>query len=441
MTSNSTPPRSQNPSPLPSVPDAASQTFTILPGTSGYMRHQDQYSLLQNTSLVDDQYTATLELPTPIDTPNKSFEFGSEYDEENGSNMLLASLMEDISSLSTAVAEGKPRQSTPTYSLSGAIGVAYHRRHSLPISLAGLEASNRTRTSNNLNGNSRLSKIPEFGGSGNDSFHLGSLGPEGANNTGGLTGGIAGRNFYHNSSLPIPSMKGQSPWAAGSFPSSANFHDISPGNKFPAFPMVASTGNQGNATYQKLDHFQPKRPQPLQRHSAAAENGKGAPFGSSVTGNLTCYLVQFTCGRTDTFYVPPGITLTISIGDYVIVEADRGEDLGRVIMNNINVPLPRRNSSSAALPPYVSGNGLDETNGEYLPDTFSSNVPFPDELLPQMAMPTSNLPKKIYRIATAIEIESLLGKVRDEINAISVGQFKVQEWKLPMAIIDAEYQW
>lgn len=53
----------------------------------------------------------------------------------------------------------------------------------------------------------------------------------------------------------------------------------------------------------------------------------------------------------------------------------------------------------------------------------------------------TNFPKRIYRVASPLEIESLLGKVRDEVNAIAVGQYKVQEWKLPMVIIDSEYQW
>lgn len=51
----------------------------------------------------------------------------------------------------------------------------------------------------------------------------------------------------------------------------------------------------------------------------------------------------------------------------------------------------------------------------------------------------NGMPKKIYRLASAVEIESLQSKIRDELNAIAVGQYKVQEWKLPMAIIDAEY--
>ncbi len=147
--------------------------------------------------------------------------------------------------------------------------------------------------------------------------------------------------------------------------------------------------------------------------------------------SLTCYLVQFTSGRTDTYYIPHENNLVVNIGDYVIVEADRGEDLGRVIMDNINVPLPRRNSVSAMY------NNCRDVSPTFEMEEQMSSMPGQNPQTPS----SSNFPKKIYRVAQPIEVESLLGKVRDEINAISVGQYKVQEWKLPMAIIDAEYQW
>lgn len=91
---------------------------------------------------------------------------------------------------------------------------------------------------------------------------------------------------------------------------------------------------------------------------------KGLKLSQGPHSALTCFLVQFTSGRTDTFHVPQLTAQQlqmnqmykelqlqqlqlddIAIGDYIVVEADRGEDLGRVIMNNIHVPMPRRNST------------------------------------------------------------------------------------------------
>eukprot|EP00158_Paraphelidium_tribonemae_P002682 Partr_v1_DN25584_c0_g1_i1_m20562 putative PSP1 domain protein len=160
---------------------------------------------------------------------------------------------------------------------------------------------------------------------------------------------------------------------------------------------------------------------------------------SSATGNgnscLDCYLVQFTSGRTDTYFIPHDSRLEIQVGDYVVVEADRGEDLGRVIMDSINVPLPRRNSTSGGLMISASSDTPSPTF-DNLDDNMSSAAQSASS-----SASASTMPKKIYRRAQPLEIESLLGKVRDEVNAIAVGQYKVQEWKLPMVIIDAEYQW
>ncbi|KAI3631063.1 hypothetical protein MIR68_010553 [Amoeboaphelidium protococcarum] len=186
------------------------------------------------------------------------------------------------------------------------------------------------------------------------------------------------------------------------------------------------------------------------------------PYGGTPQ-SLTCYLVQFTSGRTDTFYIAPSINvygyeepsnLKIKIGDYVVVEADRGEDLGRVLMDNINVPLPRKNSSGhggqknnqmlqhSQMQHFGLGLGMD--------DQYDFNYPgggmqmFGGQQGAQSGSGNggnNGMPKKIYRLASAVEIESLQSKIRDELNAIAVGQYKVQEWKLPMAIIDAEYQW
>lgn len=164
----------------------------------------------------------------------------------------------------------------------------------------------------------------------------------------------------------------------------------------------------------------------------------GLPAGAvNPSGSLHCFLVQFTSGRTDTYYIPYDSTLTVSVGDYVVVEADRGEDLGRVFMDNITVPLPRRNSTSAV---YGAASPFESVSPTYEMDDFATNNI--SGYGGTGAGPTPpNFPKRIYRLAQPVEIESLLGKVRDEINAIAVGQYKVQEWKLPMAIIDAEYQW
>jgi len=48
------------------------------------------------------------------------------------------------------------------------------------------------------------------------------------------------------------------------------------------------------------------------------------------------YIVLFKCSRADIFYVQEGTGLAVKPGDLVIVEADRGTDLGTVARDNVN---------------------------------------------------------------------------------------------------------
>ncbi len=50
-------------------------------------------------------------------------------------------------------------------------------------------------------------------------------------------------------------------------------------------------------------------------------------------------------------------------------------------------------------------------------------------------------PKFIQRIAQETEVKMLLDKARDETKALGICQAKVRQKKLPMEVVDAEYQW
>jgi hypothetical protein len=63
--------------------------------------------------------------------------------------------------------------------------------------------------------------------------------------------------------------------------------------------------------------------------------GKGVPL-HAVPASCPLYIVEFKAGRTDLFYVTD-LTLDIRIGDLVIVEADRGKDLGKVVNDTITL--------------------------------------------------------------------------------------------------------
>ena len=56
----------------------------------------------------------------------------------------------------------------------------------------------------------------------------------------------------------------------------------------------------------------------------------------AVPSACPLYIVEFKAGRTDLFYgTDPSVS--IRVGDLVIVEADRGQDLGKVVNDSITI--------------------------------------------------------------------------------------------------------
>ena len=66
-----------------------------------------------------------------------------------------------------------------------------------------------------------------------------------------------------------------------------------------------------------------------------ADLGKGVPL-HSVPPSCPLFIVEFKAGRTDLFYTTERVH-DIHAGDLVIVEADRGKDLGKVINDSITL--------------------------------------------------------------------------------------------------------
>ncbi|CAG8449917.1 3260_t:CDS:2, partial [Ambispora leptoticha] len=148
-----------------------------------------------------------------------------------------------------------------------------------------------------------------------------------------------------------------------------------------------------------------------QRTRAWNELGKGLPLHAIPThGPL--YLVEFKAGRTDLFYVAENSGAAVKKGDLVIVEADRGKDLGKVTNDSIT-------------PHQVQL--LQQQQADAMTDGHRMNKEIH--------------PKRIYRLAQPAEITMLVTKNQDEAKAMLVCQNKVRQKKLPMEVVDAEYQW
>ncbi|KAI8644682.1 PSP1 C-terminal conserved region-domain-containing protein [Parasitella parasitica] len=123
--------------------------------------------------------------------------------------------------------------------------------------------------------------------------------------------------------------------------------------------------------------------------------GKGAPI-DQFEPNQKVYLVQFKDDyRFDWFYVQEDDKIRIQLNEMVIVEADRGYDLGQII----------EISNKSALEKGVTSI------------------------------------KRIFRHANPAEIATHRLKQQDEQKALAICQAKIKQKNMNMEVVDAEYQW
>lgn len=158
-----------------------------------------------------------------------------------------------------------------------------------------------------------------------------------------------------------------------------------------------------------------------QSHSASrdadAHLGKGVPL-HAVPHHGPLYIVEFKAGRSDLFYlVPESSSQLVKKGDLVIVEADRGKDLGKVMNDNITpvqVQMLQQQQAEAAA---VAEMGVSIMPDGRLPSMMMGGQPG----MPGSGAPIKELhPKRIYRLAQPGEVTMLVTKSQDEAKAILV---------------------
>jgi hypothetical protein len=183
-----------------------------------------------------------------------------------------------------------------------------------------------------------------------------------------------------------------------------------------------------------------------------------SPYGHRLpnsyidAGPQPLFIVNFKCCRSDVFYIQEGTGLQVNVGDLVIVEADRGTDLGTVQHVNVSwedakrykefyaeehykwlmmFSLQSRNGGPNVMNPNPTNPNLKSAVGGMGPQVHNGalEVPHPDLK-----------PKLIRRLAQNHEIHSLKDKEGNEAKAKRVCQTKVTEHRLNMEILDAEFQ-
>lgn len=139
------------------------------------------------------------------------------------------------------------------------------------------------------------------------------------------------------------------------------------------------------------------------------------------------YAVEFKAGRTEIFYVleiDGKPQMKVRVGDLVIVEADRGEDLGKV-----TVEISVEKLKQLMMPGSEVHNKNDKDS---------------DILTPELAALVHSkeiVPKRIHRLAQNGDLKLLQAKAQEEAIAMVRCQSRIRQKKLPMEVVDAEYQW
>lgn len=170
--------------------------------------------------------------------------------------------------------------------------------------------------------------------------------------------------------------------------------------------------------------------------------------------NQQLFIVTFKCCRADVFYIQEDTGLQVKPGDLVIVEADRGTDLGTVAQANVSWAKAREYKEHYAEEHYkwlmlFSRQSQTGAANAVNPNGLSSLSGAPGSAVGGMGPQSHNTvqdqageikPKLVKRLAQNHEIQTLRDKEGNEAKAKRVCQQKVVEHRLNMEILDAEFQ-
>jgi len=164
------------------------------------------------------------------------------------------------------------------------------------------------------------------------------------------------------------------------------------------------------------------------------------------------FVVTFKCSRADIYYLYDNTGLEIRRGDLVIVEGDRGCDLGQVTHADVSLEDAKKYKSEAneehfrwlVMFSQYSLAGTSSNSGMLGALARANGFPNPmsRSQLPGMSaqQEQDTKPKMIKRLAQQHEILALREKEGGEAKAKRLGAQKAADHKLSMEILDAEYQ-
>jgi hypothetical protein len=164
------------------------------------------------------------------------------------------------------------------------------------------------------------------------------------------------------------------------------------------------------------------------------------------------FVVTFKCSRADIYYLYDNTGLEIRRGDLVIVEGDRGCDLGQVTHADVSLEDAKKHKAEAneehfrwlVMFSQYSLAGTANDSGMLGALARANGFPNPMSRAQLTGMGAQQdqdaKPKMIKRLAQQHEIMGLRDKEGQEAKSKRLGAQKAAEHKLPMEILDAEYQ-
>ena len=221
---------------------------------------------------------------------------------------------------------------------------------------------------------------------------------------------------------------------------------------------AASYFSQVDPSIRSPELYKPSNsPTSMQQAYGAHNYNRSQHLGHSQPhpGQLLC-IVTFKACRAEVYYIQEGTGLHVKTGDLVIVEADRGTDLGTVAQSEITWQMAKDLKEHYVEEHYKwlmmfsrhgqSGNGTASNPNVSMPSTAIVQMSAIGGMGPPGQIPNQDLqsaelkPKMIKRLAQAHEIQTLRDKEGNEAKAKRVCQQKVVEHRLNMEILDAEFQ-
>jgi len=181
--------------------------------------------------------------------------------------------------------------------------------------------------------------------------------------------------------------------------------------------------------------------QGCQQYEMQSFEGPHSPFRASrerlscqfdCPQQCTLHFVKFKANRMGVFHAN---TPNFKMNDLVIVQGDRGYDLGMIVKLNVTEPEARTLMTTLCMEEAAAKAANQNEPGSDIIDTISA-------AWLQIRERGVTIPKNyIHRLATPGEVAALRTRELEEVEAKKMCEMAIWRYQLEMSVVDVEYQW